>query len=198
MEKRLNHKINEYITHFKEDIKEKAVQLGLTKYENMNHFIQYIYDYERFQFMKEDLTKRKRIKNVIPYMERCCAKRSNGEQCTRKKKEGFEYCGTHTKGIPHGVVDDNDGLGECGLKGGGCGSGGGGGGGIHGDDGDFHSAKTQRIEVWAQDIQGIMYYIDKNGNVYQTEDIVMNMMNPKIIAKYVRTGDQYKIPEFGL
>jgi len=43
-----------------------------------------------------------------------------------------------------------------------------------------------------------MYYIDKNGNVYQAEDIVMNKLNPKIIAKYIRTDNQYNIPEFGI
>ena len=57
---------------------------------------------------------------------------------------------------------------------------------------------TQKVEVWAQDIQGIIYYIDKTGNVYQTEDIISNKMNPKIIAKYIKTGEQISIPEFGI
>jgi hypothetical protein len=35
-------------------------------------------------------------------------------------------------------------------------------------------------------------------NVYQAEDIVSNKMNPKIIAKYIKNGDIYSIPEFGL
>jgi hypothetical protein len=56
----------------------------------------------------------------------------------------------------------------------------------------------QKIEVWVQDIMGINYYIDKTGNVYQAEDIVLNKMNPKIIAKYVKTGDVYSIPAFGI
>jgi hypothetical protein len=46
---------------------------------------------------------------------------------------------------------------------------------------------SQKIEVWVQDIQSIVYYIDKFNNVYQAEDIVSNKMNPKIIAKYVKT-----------
>jgi hypothetical protein len=54
----------------------------------------------------------------------------------------------------------------------------------------------QKIEVWAQDIQGIIYYIDKMMNVYQAEDIVSNKPNPKIIAKYVKVGETYTIPEF--
>jgi hypothetical protein len=49
-----------------------------------------------------------------------------------------------------------------------------------------------------QDIKGIIYYLDKNMNVYQTEDIVSNKHNPKIIAKYIKTGDIYNIPEFNI
>jgi hypothetical protein len=57
---------------------------------------------------------------------------------------------------------------------------------------------TQKVEVCAQDIQGIVYYIDKNNNVYQAEDIISNKINPKIIAKYVKTGEIYSIPEFNI
>jgi hypothetical protein len=43
-----------------------------------------------------------------------------------------------------------------------------------------------------------VYYIDKFGNVYQAEDIVVNKHNPTIIAKYVKNGDVFTIPEFGI
>ena len=52
--------------------------------------------------------------------------------------------------------------------------------------------------MFAQDIQGIIYYIDKNSNVYQAEDIIINKINPKIIAKYVKEGENYSIPEFNI
>jgi len=66
-------------------------------------------------------------------------------------------------------------------------------------DGQFETkVTTQKVEVWAQDIQGIIYYIDKANNVYQAEDIVINKVNPKIIAKYVKIGDNYSIPEFNI
>ena len=170
MEKRLNKKLETYLSQFKDDIKEKSLQLGLTKNEESNQLIQYIYDYDRLNFGKEDFMKRKRVKNVVPFFDRCCAKRANEEQCTRRKKEGSEYCGTHMKGSPHGIM-------EIEVK---------------------SKPNTQKIEVWAQDIQGIIYYIDKTGNVYQAEDIVVNKINPKIIAKYVKIGDTYSIPEFNL
>lgn len=87
-----------------------------------------------------------------------------------EKKEGSEYCGTHLKGTPHGIVDTQN----------------------------EQKNSTQKVEVYAQDIQGIVYYIDKNNNVYQAEDITVNKVNPKIIAKYVKIGDTYTIPEFNI
>ena len=64
------------------------------------------------------------------------------------------------------------------------------------DETDVSSVSTQRVEVWGQDIMGITYYIDSLGNVYETEDVVMNKHNPKIIARYVKINDEYSIPEF--
>ena len=44
----------------------------------------------------------------------------------------------------------------------------------------------------------LIYYIDKSYNVYQAEDIIINKLNPKIIAKYIKNGDVYSIPEFNI
>jgi len=170
MEKRLNKKLELWITGFKDNIREKANQIGISKNDQTNQLIQYIYDYDRLTFGKEDFQKRKRVKNVVPFFDRCCAKRASNEQCTRRKKDGIEYCGTHMKGTPHGIIDSQNDT----------------------------KPNTQKIEVWAQDIQGIVYYIDKAYNVYQAEDIIINKLNPKIIAKYVKNGDVYSIPEFNI
>ena len=170
MERRLNKKVESYITTFKDSIREKTTQMGIAKNEQVNQLLQYIYDYDRLSFNKEDFQKRKRVKNFVPIFDRCCAKRASNEQCTRRKKEEDEYCGTHMKGTPHGIVD---------LL-------------------EENKQTTQKVEVWAQDIMGIVYYIDKSMNVYQAEDIVSNKTNPKIIAKYVKNGDSYTIPEFGI
>ena len=170
MEKRLNKKLGGYVASFKENIKEKAFQMELTKSEQVNQLLQYIYDYEGLVFNKEDFQKRKRVKNFVPIFDRCCAKRASNEQCTRRKKEGLNFCGTHIKGTPHGIINtQNENL-----------------------------VNTQKIEVWAQDIQCIIYYIDKNNNVYQPEDVVCNKSNPKIIAKYVKNGEHFSIPEFNI
>ena len=170
MEKRLNKKLETYISKLKDDVKEKVTQLGMTNNVETSQLLQYIYDYERISLTKEDFMKRKRVKNAVNLSERCCAKRANGEQCTRRKKEEDEYCGTHMKGTPHGIVENQE----------------------------QESNSIQKMEVWAQDIQGIMYYIDKSFNVYQTEDVIANKTNPKIIAKYIKTGDHYSIPAFGV
>ena len=60
------------------------------------------------------------------------------------------------------------------------------------------TTQSSKVEVWLQDFKGISYYIDKNNNVYQTEDIVSNKKNPKIIAKYVLENDEYSIPNYGV
>ena len=91
MERRLNKKLEGYITSFKDNIKEKTVHLGMNTNEQVNQLLQYIYDYDRLTFDKEDFQKRKRVKNFVPIFDRCCAKRASNEQCTRRRKEGSEH-----------------------------------------------------------------------------------------------------------
>jgi hypothetical protein len=165
MERRINKKFENYLSEFKENVKEKALELG-TNDVSLHQLVQYVYDYERFSLVKEDFMKRKRVKNVVHLSDRCCAKRANGEQCTRRRKEeGTDFCGTHLKGTPHGTCDQEEETKPNGHK----------------------------IEVWAQDIQGIIYYIDKGFNVYQVEDVMQSKVNPKVIAKYVKVGETYMI-----
>ena len=116
------------------------------------------------------LEKRKRVKNVVPLFNRCCAKRADERQCTRRRKPDELYCGTHSKSRPHGTVDDVE-----------------------------QEKKDSKVkhQVWAQDIKGIIYYIDKNQNVYDPEDILKSTVNPKIIAKWKHDheGNVY-IPQY--
>ena len=110
MERRINQKIEQYITKFKDDTRKKVLELNLDDKTKVNELIEYIYEYERITIIKDDLSKRKRIKNTIPSSNRCNAKRANNEQCTRRRKEGSEYCGTHAKGTPNGFLNTS----ECG------------------------------------------------------------------------------------
>lgn len=168
MERRLNKKIEQYLSGFKDNIRARAMDLELCKNEAGNQLLQYIYDYERLELNKEDFVKRKRVKNTVSYFDRCCAKRATDEQCTRRKREGCDYCGTHMKGTPHGVVEAQTEAKE----------------------------ETTKVEVWAEEIEGIISYIDKNGNVYQAEDIVMKKRNARKIGTYKKEGDMMRI-EYG-
>jgi len=167
MERRINKTIIEYITSLKNDFRE-VIQKTEINDDSKDILIKHVYDYEQLVLTKEDFIKRKRVKNVVPVCDRCIAKRANNDQCTRRRKDGDEFCGTHSKGRPHGVIsEDNN-----------------------------NRVNFQKVELWAEDIQGIVYYIDKTGNVYQTEDIVNNLSNPKVIAQYVKTDEGYSIPSF--
>jgi hypothetical protein len=170
MEKRLNRKIEDYLSEFKNNIRNKINELTFDENNKINELLEYIYDYQRLSIQKDDLVKRKRVKNSIPLVNRCNAKRSNGKQCTRRRKENCEFCGTHVKGTPHGLIE-NDIVNENVL---------------------------QKLDVFVIYISGIVYYIDHYNNVYNTEDILESKENPRIVAKYVKEGENYSIPEFGI
>lgn len=106
--------------------------------------------------------KQTKTKTDILDTERCKALRVSGEQCIRRKTKSSPYCGTHCKNNP--VSTDNDML---------------------------NSQQYHSVEVFAEEIQGIVYYIDKSNHVYNTEDIIQGRPNPRIIAKAhsVSSGD---------
>jgi hypothetical protein len=45
MERRINKKIENYISDFKDKVKEKATDMGLTTDPNLSQLVQFIYDY---------------------------------------------------------------------------------------------------------------------------------------------------------
>src|SRR6056300_200807 len=157
MERRISKKVNDYTHNFKNEIAEKVKAMDSSDPTELMNFI---YKYKNFELTKEDFMKRKRVKNMVPVYERCCAKRANGQQCTRRKKDDSQYCGTHSKGTPHGVMNENETV-----------------------------SNVTKVEVSAIDIKGIVYYLDNEGNVYDTEDIIANKKNPRIIAKYEKHGE---------
>ena len=101
----------------------------------------------------------------IPYTKskitnRCNAKIANGCQCTRQRKDNHIYCGTHEKGTPHGVIDE-------------------------GSTGQLYT----KHDVFVQEVNGIVQYLDKQGNVYNTEHIQQDKENPEIIGRYLVDSD---------
>ena len=107
MEKNNNKRIETYVTGFKDNIRCKITELEFQEKQKINELLEYAYDYNRLVLTKEDFVKRKRVKNAIPTLNRCNARRANGEQCTRQRKEGCEFCGTHNKGVPHGFMSED-------------------------------------------------------------------------------------------
>ena len=51
---------------------------------------------------------KKRNKRVLPNEVRCMGRKIDGEQCTRSRRNGCEYCLSHQKSLPHGRIDDNN------------------------------------------------------------------------------------------
>lgn len=170
MEKRLNTKVDGYIAKFKTDICSQINIMSFEDKDKMSGLIQYVYDYDRLSLIKDDFVKRKRIKNAIPNSNRCNARRANNEQCTRRRKCDEEFCGTHSKGIPHGMITTEN----------------------------SSEQSNTSMEVSAVEVMGIVYYIDTCYNVYNTEDVMNNVHNPRIIAKYKKNGSTISIPQLGL
>ena len=65
MENKLNLKTNLFFTKFKDDIREKMIKLKFSENDKANDLLEYVYEYERLLFGKEDLSKRKRVKNSM-------------------------------------------------------------------------------------------------------------------------------------
>lgn len=162
MERRLNKKTLSYLQNFKTHLVDKVRNIN-----DKEELIEFIYNYDKLEFSKEDLVKRKRVKNTVPVCERCCAKRANNEQCTRRKKENSQFCGTHSKGTPHGIISDN-----------------------------IQADTTVKKELSVVEIKGIVHYIDNEKNVYNTADILSNKQDPRIIAYYEKNDDIYSITSY--
>ena len=182
MEKHVNEQIKTYVHDFK---KQLFHMIGEYKIEsemphsntgacdnnnnvNIHQVINFINDFPVLQLEKEDFLKRKRTKNIVPYYDRCMAKRATGEQCTRRKKKDETLCGTHLKGTPHGEISN------------------------------ANTVTDKSVHVFAYDIKGIHYYLDQHENVYNTEDVQNGIKNPRVIAKYEVIDGKYNIPSFNL
>jgi hypothetical protein len=161
MEKKINNKIAKWTSAFKQDI----INAFTNKSADDADIAQFVYNYKTLELDPSDFKKRQRIKNDVPLHERCHALRANEERCTRRKREGCKFCGTHAKGIPHGEITD--------VK--------------------IEAKSKKKIQIWTEEISGIVRHLDKEGNIYNPVDIYENKDNPRVIAKYNFTGGEYKI-----
>ena len=57
--------------------------------------------------------KKKSNRRILPIHEQCLGRKMNFTQCTRKRKDGTEFCGSHIKNLPNGKIGDD---GSCFMK----------------------------------------------------------------------------------
>tara|TARA_Y100000389_G_scaffold193871_1_gene223164 strand:+ start:4010 stop:4507 length:498 start_codon:yes stop_codon:yes gene_type:complete len=162
MNKHINIKIEEHRNKLIDHV-EVYINNNTIDELNKNNILNIIKNFPILSLCNDDLQKKRRAKNKIPLYLKCNACRANGEQCSRRKKDDLEYCGTHEKNRPYGEYNNQ--LGDT----------------------------YKKVEVWSQDINGILYYIDNNNNVYKTQDIISNIVNPSVIYKYEIDNGVYKI-----
>lgn len=164
MEKNIRKKVLLYTEDFKTNLQKWFQDNNATIFvdgaqdgqDKLNDFIQYMSDFPNIVIEKDDFQKRKRIKNNVPDYNRCIALKCNGERCSRKQKHSeSQFCGTHIKGSPYGTIQE-----------------------------DSQQPKKQKVQLWLEEINGISRYIDKDYNVYSSEDIINSEPIPRIIGKY--------------
>jgi hypothetical protein len=145
MENRIKKKVTSYINQFKDDIVTEMNSLQLNEdgnNEKMQKLAHYVTTYTRLNLLDDDFSKRKRVKNHVPQYDRCTAKRADGCQCTRRKKDSDNYCGTHLKGTPHGEIMQSEGD------------------------------KKKKVELTIINDKGISHYVDANGKQFSAEMVM--------------------------
>ena len=153
-------KANEQAEAMKATILEEAGRMT-----SLPELVGFIEALEAPKLVKTDFVKQARVKTLISPELRCTAMRADDDQCTRRKKEGSEYCGTHTKGVPHGVVG---------------------------------AAKMRKLDLRAEDVGGIIYWLDSAHQVYKTEDVMNKKTNPAVIGTWKLVGEKYELDLTGM
>ena len=169
MKKTLNKKIDNFMLDFKNNIKKKIDDLNLVREvnedvrrEEMNKLLQFIYDYDKITIEKTDLSATNRKPPAVDI--RCCALTSTRQQCIRKKMEGSNFCKSHEEKRNYGVMEELLVNSERSLT---------------------ESKKVSKKNIYTRSINGIIYYMDAENNVYKMEDIINNIVNPDIIGNYM-------------
>tara|TARA_B100000401_G_C52813910_1_gene725612 strand:- start:3226 stop:3705 length:480 start_codon:yes stop_codon:yes gene_type:complete len=151
----IEEQVTKYIEKYKKHIETTLINDKVSNEE----LIAKINTYPCFE-LDASFTKKPRTKNEVEPQHRCEALRANNTQCTRRKKAGCLFCGTHVKGIPNGRITNAN-----------------------------QEVKSKTIKVFTQDIGGILYYIDDDNNIYNTEDVVKKNKNPRVVGKYIKNSD---------
>ncbi len=97
---------------------------------------------------------------VLLSTDRCLAKRAGGERCTRRRKDKSDFCGTHCKGTPNGVIGHSEEKGQ--------------------------NWRKELLNV--VEFMGIPYFISDSGHVYSHADVLASVPGPRIIGRYDKDG----------
>lgn len=117
--------------------------------------------------------KMKRKRKILPKEECCLGRKQFGEQCTRRKKPGSDFCGSHSKNLPYGMIEDDKQFlcktkGKRGRK-----------------KKNLLEGNEDYIPTWIDEELGDLYLVDKDNIVY-----LNNEESPKIIGKKnIETGE---------
>ena len=108
------------------------------------------------------LKKKKRKKNrILDKNELCMAKKADGHQCTRRRKDGKEFCGKHLNNLKFGRIDDDD----------------------------KYNDTNKYIKTTHEKIDGIDYLVDSNSTVYSFDKNNPTIIGSKINGKLVFLKD---------
>lgn len=88
----------------------------------------------------------------------CMARKQDGNQCTRRRKDNLEFCGKHTNNKKYGRIDDYSNIID-------------------------KLAEDNYIMTWIEEFNGKEYLVDSNNIVY-TKDV----SSPIIIGKKLTNG----------
>lgn len=105
--------------------------------------------------------------HVCPELNpRCSSKLLSGKQCSHKHLPGENLCGMHQK------RKDKDK--DTSKK-------------------NIHEEKIKYIEIISKEINGIVYFIDVSGNVYDAEHVMRQITNPTIIGKLIEINETWYV-----
>jgi hypothetical protein len=150
---------------------------------------------KQYEIPKSELTERylltntneiiiepKSKKTKITDKEFCClARKQDGGQCTRRRKEGEEYCGKHTVQRKYGRIDDNEVI--CTTET------------THIPENEIATWEIKFGEkVYNKDINNIVYDRDKIiGKLSKDGSLILIDENCKKIGKILKDGTEIKL-----
>ena len=108
------------------------------------------------------IIKKKRKKNrILDKDELCMAKKADGHQCTRRRKDNNEFCGKHLNNLKFGRIDDDD----------------------------KYKDTNKYIKTMHEKINGIDYLVDSNNTVYSFDKNNPTVIGTKIDDKLILVAD---------